>query len=383
MMRFGPRLPNDTATLLLLAASSSSSSGSRTASATGRAAPGGDLRRGGGLPARGLRRWLWGVPAQRTGTSGAEEASHGPCSSGPASRCWPSRASAAAFVSDWFVARSTRRRALGISKAFTGLVIVGIAGTRSRTSSGSARGQGQVRPRHLGGQELGRADRRVPVPGARADLAPLRDQLTFVLSPVYIGALALMAIAIWQVTGDGEATLRGLGAGRLLRRARHARVLRVASFRSRRPRAVSSRHCARLEPVDVEPRVAAAVEAATGWPTASSMRFTWCLRPSWIASSTRPGRAGARARARSGRRRARRPARAGERSRPRLALDLGHVDLVHLVARMREPVGELAVVREQERTGRVGVEPPDRDDARLVRGRDRPRSAARAGRAPS
>jgi Ca2+/H+ antiporter len=26
-----------------------------------------------------------------------------------------------------------------------------------------------------------------------------------VLSPVYIGALALTAIAVWQITGDGEA----------------------------------------------------------------------------------------------------------------------------------------------------------------------------------
>jgi len=31
------------------------------------------------------------------------------------------------------------------------------------------------------------------------------DRLTFVLSPVYIGALALTAIAVWQITGDGEA----------------------------------------------------------------------------------------------------------------------------------------------------------------------------------
>ena len=30
-------------------------------------------------------------------------------------------------------------------------------------------------------------------------------RLTFVLAPVYIGALALMAIAVWQITGDGEA----------------------------------------------------------------------------------------------------------------------------------------------------------------------------------
>ena len=34
---------------------------------------------------------------------------------------------------------------------------------------------------------------------------------------------------------------------------------------------------------------------------------------------------------------------------------------------MHEPVRELAVVREEERPGRVHVEPPDRDDAVLVR----------------
>ena len=31
------------------------------------------------------------------------------------------------------------------------------------------------------------------------------DRLTFVLNPVYIGALAIMALAVWQITGDGEA----------------------------------------------------------------------------------------------------------------------------------------------------------------------------------
>jgi Ca2+:H+ antiporter len=30
-------------------------------------------------------------------------------------------------------------------------------------------------------------------------------RLTFVLPPVYVGALFLMAIAVWQVTQDGEA----------------------------------------------------------------------------------------------------------------------------------------------------------------------------------
>ena len=33
------------------------------------------------------------------------------------------------------------------------------------------------------------------------------QHLTFVLAPVYIGALLITAIAVWQVTGDGEATV--------------------------------------------------------------------------------------------------------------------------------------------------------------------------------
>jgi Ca2+:H+ antiporter len=31
--------------------------------------------------------------------------------------------------------------------------------------------------------------------------------LTFVLSPVFIGALVVTALAMWQITGDGEALL--------------------------------------------------------------------------------------------------------------------------------------------------------------------------------
>ena len=63
----------------------------------------------------------------------------------------------------------------------------------------------------------------------------------------------------------------------------------------------------------------------------------------------------------------------------RLALDLGHIDLVDLVAGMGELVGELAVVREQEHAGRVGVEPADGDDPRGMLRRARRRSAVRRG----
>ena len=33
------------------------------------------------------------------------------------------------------------------------------------------------------------------------------EQLTFVVEPVFLGALALTAIAVWQITGDGKAVL--------------------------------------------------------------------------------------------------------------------------------------------------------------------------------
>ena len=33
------------------------------------------------------------------------------------------------------------------------------------------------------------------------------DHLTFVLAPVYVGALVLTALALWQITGDGEAAV--------------------------------------------------------------------------------------------------------------------------------------------------------------------------------
>ena len=56
-------------------------------------------------------------------------------------------------------------------------------------------------------------------------------------------------------------------------------------------------------------------------------------------------------------------AEAADRLGRRLPVDVGLVDLLDAVAGMREPVRERAVVRQEERAGRVGVEPADRDDA--------------------
>ena len=115
----------------------------------------------------------------------------------------------AAFVSDWFVdALDPAVRALGISKAFTGLVIVAIAGNAVENVVGitlAAKGQ----------SDLAVSIVKNSVAQIAAFLFPalvllslfFENRLTFVLNPVYIGALAIMAIAVWQITGDGEAAM--------------------------------------------------------------------------------------------------------------------------------------------------------------------------------
>jgi Ca2+:H+ antiporter len=114
---------------------------------------------------------------------------------------------AAAFVADWFVgALDPAVQALGISKEFTGLVIVGIAGNAVENVVGitlAAKGQ----------SDLAVSVVKNSVAQIAVFLFPLlvllslafTTHLTFVLPGLYVGALFLMAIAVWQVTGDGEA----------------------------------------------------------------------------------------------------------------------------------------------------------------------------------
>jgi Ca2+:H+ antiporter len=114
---------------------------------------------------------------------------------------------AAAFVADWFVgALDPAVEALGISKEFTGLVIVGIAGNAVENVVGitlAAKGQ----------SDLAVSVVKNSVAQIAVFLFPLlvilslafTTHLTFVLPGLYVGALFLMAIAVWQVTGDGEA----------------------------------------------------------------------------------------------------------------------------------------------------------------------------------
>jgi Ca2+:H+ antiporter len=112
-----------------------------------------------------------------------------------------------AFVSDWFVAalRPTIDR-LGVSDAFAGLVVVALAGNAVENVAG-------VVLAHKGEYDLAISVVKNSVAQVAAFLYPLlvivsllfAHQLTFALAPVLIGALLVTALAMWQITGDGEA----------------------------------------------------------------------------------------------------------------------------------------------------------------------------------
>jgi Ca2+:H+ antiporter len=114
---------------------------------------------------------------------------------------------ASAFVSDWFVnGLQPAISILHISQAFAGLVIVAIAGNAVENTAGLVLAWKR------------RSDLAISVvKNSVAQIAgflfpvlvlvsfALNTTLTFALAPVYVGALALTALALWQVTGDGEA----------------------------------------------------------------------------------------------------------------------------------------------------------------------------------
>ena len=114
----------------------------------------------------------------------------------------------AAFVSEWFIdALRPTIDLLGVSAQFAGLVIVAIAGNAVEHAVGvvlAAKGQA----------DLAISVVKNSVAQVAAFLAPalvlvslmFADRLTFDLAPVYIAALVLTVLSIWQVTGDGEAT---------------------------------------------------------------------------------------------------------------------------------------------------------------------------------
>jgi Ca2+:H+ antiporter len=113
----------------------------------------------------------------------------------------------AAFVSDWFVvALAPTVDQLGISRAFAGLVIAAIAGNAVENITAvilASKGQADLAVsvvKNSVGQMAA-----FMWPALVLISLPLTSKLTFSLSPVYIGALLVTALAMWQITGDGEA----------------------------------------------------------------------------------------------------------------------------------------------------------------------------------
>jgi Ca2+:H+ antiporter len=212
-MRFSSRLPNDTATLLLVStfiivliglANATGDPASRHTKTISIVAAGAIL----------VAYGLWLRQYLRSGTGGGGAGGGGvaaePRLATPLSLLLLLAGGvASAFVSDWFVhALRPTIHTLHISKAFAGLVIVAIAGNAIEHVVGivlAARGR----------SELAIAVVKNSVSQIAAFLYPLlvlvslatATTLTFALAPVYIGALFGTAVIVWQITGDGEATV--------------------------------------------------------------------------------------------------------------------------------------------------------------------------------
>jgi len=207
VMRFHPRLPNDTATLLQLSVFIIALVGIALTTHEGAA---------GHLTAVSVVAAIcllvvyvaWLVPYIRSG--GDHAATIAPRVGVPLAAVLLLAAGAgAAFVSEWFVdALTPAMDALGVSEAFAGLVIVAIAGNAVENAVGvvlAAKGQ----------SDLAISVVKNSVAQISTFLFPalvlvslfFSTTLTFALSPLLIAALVVTALAVWQITGDGEAAI--------------------------------------------------------------------------------------------------------------------------------------------------------------------------------
>jgi Ca2+:H+ antiporter len=208
VMRFQKKLPNDTATLLLLAVfiialvgvshevDDPASKHVVTISAICAA-----------LLLSVYAVWLWGYLRGPHSEPALEQSARGVLPFRFAIGLLAAAGVGAAFVSDWFVdALDPAVEALGISKAFTGIVIVGIAGNAVENVVGitlAAKGQND-----LAISVIKNSVAQIAVflyPALVLISLFFETRLTFVLGPVAIAALVLMALSMWQITGDGEA----------------------------------------------------------------------------------------------------------------------------------------------------------------------------------
>jgi Ca2+:H+ antiporter len=206
VMRFGRRLPNDTATLLLVAVFIIALIGVSVA-ADDRAAHHVKAISIIGAFCLLVVYLTWLVPYLRSDSGPEQRAAR--LGLAEAASILVLAGVGAAFVSDWFVAalRPTIDR-LGISAAFAGIVVVAIAGNAVENVVG-------ITLAWKGKHDLAISVVKNSVSQVAVFLFPLlvlcslpfAHVLTFSLAPVFIVALLVTAIAVWQITGDGEATL--------------------------------------------------------------------------------------------------------------------------------------------------------------------------------
>ncbi len=206
VMRFAARLPRDTATLMLIAVfiialmGLSLDSGDRASRHTEA------ISIVGALVMLGVY-LSWVIPYVR-GETGSEATGTPRVPLVVAILLLGAGGVASAFVSDWFIiALDPAIKSLGISKEFAGLVVVAIAGNAVENVTGLVLAR-------KGQADLAISVVKNSVAQIAAFLFPalvlvsllFATSLTFALAPIYIGALALTAIVVWQITGDGEAT---------------------------------------------------------------------------------------------------------------------------------------------------------------------------------
>ena len=206
-MRFRRRLPNDTATLLLVASFIIVVVGLALHSAGQAAHHTVEISAVGAvclLLVYGL--WLW---SYLRSDEPREEADRARAAVGfvPALGLLAVAGVGAALASEWFVdALAPAIARIGISPAFAGLVIVAIAGNAVENVTGivlAAKAQPDLAVSVVKNSVAQIAAFLFPLLVLVSFLFP--TSLTFALGPVYIGALFLTAIALWQITGDGEA----------------------------------------------------------------------------------------------------------------------------------------------------------------------------------
>jgi len=206
LMRFGKRLPNDTTTLLILAVFIIVVVGQSVQSQNLASHHIKEISITGAICLLVVYFvWLWSYLRSDVPAEAAAMEARVPLAVSIA--LLVASGTGAAFVSDWFIAAlDPAVEALGISKEFAGLVLVAIAGNAVENATGvilAAKGQA----------DLAISVVKNSVAQIAAFLFPalvlvslmFENTLTFQLSPVYIGALLLTALAIWQITGDGEA----------------------------------------------------------------------------------------------------------------------------------------------------------------------------------